>query len=407
MKIFDSNIETLRKSSPAKLSKRFVCCVIDLILVALLAEGIFAGLFAITKNTPAFTSAETILNDEIAYYESMTEKTHIVEYVDGERVSTDVVVLKNLYRAICLSYEVFGNNQQPSFSFDENHDVMINGIHSAENDNVAYFYTHYLKENPILGIDSSTDIFEIYREGFGSDADFMFSFNKENSDLPVLNTQVAYYLFHYFFIDSADSIGQTGKTYYDSYYRGYANMLERAEQSILQSEPYFSSHYAVYRKAYTAEARYTNVALIISVVLSVLIILLLPRYLFGDGKSVGYKIFGLGVVGTDGRKIEWYLPLVQTLIECIGFIPVAFILYLFPPFNGVFDAMFTPLINNSNISFALVILVITVIGGVVNAFGLFTNKRQNLLNIIFDNVVVDTHYVDEGERDETNHGRSY
>ena len=43
----------------------------------------------------------------------------------------------------------------------------------------------------------------------------------------------------------------------------------------------------------------------------------------------------------------------------------------------------------------------------VNAYGLFTHKRQNLMNMIFGDLVVDVHYIDEGERDETNHGRSY
>jgi len=127
------------------MSKRFVCCVIDMILVALLAELVFMGLFQITQSTSAYSAAKATVKDEIAYYESLTEETHIVEYVDGARVSTDVIVLKNLYRAIYLSYEIFGNSQQPDFKFDTGHDVTKNGIHSVENDNIAYFYLKYLK----------------------------------------------------------------------------------------------------------------------------------------------------------------------------------------------------------------------------------------------------------------------
>ena len=191
MNIFKSNIDVLRRSSPAKLSKRFVCFAIDFILVALIAGVIFSGLFNITQNTSAYKASNQMVKDEIAYYEKFTKETHIVEYVDGSRVTTDVVVLKNIYRAICLSYEIFGNNQQPDFVIDADHDVMINGVHSAENDNVAYFYTRYLKDNPSMVIDSSKDVFEIYKEAFGDDATFMFSFNKELSEIPVLNTQVA------------------------------------------------------------------------------------------------------------------------------------------------------------------------------------------------------------------------
>lgn len=399
MNIFKSNIDVLRRSSPAKLSKRFVCFAIDFILVALIAGVIFSGLFNITQNTSAYKASNQMVKDEIAYYEELTKETHIVEYVDGARVTTDVVVLKNIYRAICLSYEIFGNNQQPDFVIDANHDVMLNGVHSAENDNVAYFYTRYLMDNPSIVIESSKDVFEIYKNAFGDDATFMFSFNKDLAEIPVLNTQVAYYLFHYLFIDSSDTIGQTGATYYRSYYNAYANMLEEAETLIIKSEPYYSTHYADYKNAYSTEARYTNITLVLSIFIACFIVLLVPKCLFKNEKTIGYKLFGLGVIRTDGEENAWYVPLLKTVIDCFGFIPVAFILYLFPPFNGGYEAMFMPVSTECSISLAMMILTVTIIGGIVNAFSLFTYKRQNLFNLIFDDVVVDVNYIDEGERD--------
>ena len=367
--------------------------------MALVAGVIFSGLFQITQNTSAYKAANQKVEDEIAYYEQFTKETHVVEYVDGARATTDVVVLKNLYRAICLSLEVFGNNQQPDFTFDSSHDVMINGVHSAENDNIAYFYTRYLKNNPSIKIETNDDLFEIYKRAFGDDATFMFSFNRELSEIPVLNTQVAYYLFHYLFIDSSDTIGQTGATYYRSYYNAYANMLEEAEMLIIKSEPYFSTHYADYKNAYCAEARYTNITLVSSIFIACFIVLLIPKYLFKDEKTLGYKLFGLGVIRTDGETNAWYVPLIKAVIDCFGFIPVTFILYLFPPFNGGYEAMFMPVSPDCNISLAIVILAVIIIGGIVNAFSLFTYKRQNLFNLVFNDVVVDVHYIDEGERD--------
>ena len=407
MKIFESNLDTLKKSAPAKPSKRFAAWAIDFLLVAFVGWCIFSGLFAILQSIPAYADKEHTIEREVDYYESLTEKTHVVEYVHGERVSTDVVVIKNLYRAICLSYEVFGNNQQPSFVFDENHDVMINGVHSVENDNIAYFYNVYLKGEPEISVTPNGDLFEIYKRAFGSDAAFMFSFNEELSELPVLNTQVAYYLFHYLFIDTSDSIGQTGRTYYDSYLKGYSAMLEEAEALVLNSEPYYSTHYAEYKAAYTAEAGMTNLTLVISIILSCFVTLLIPRYLFKDCKTVGYKLLGLGSVCLDGKRAEWYIPLLKTLLSSIGFIPVAFILYAFPPFNGGYDAMFVPITLDGNISFAVIVLVIGIIGAVVSAFGLFTAKKQSLINIIFREVIVDAHCVNDSEDEPINQGRDY
>lgn len=389
------------------MGKRFVCCVIDLILVAILAELVFMGIFQITKNTALYNEATKTINEEIAYYEDLTEETHIVEYVDGERVSSDVIVLKNLYRAICLSYEIFGNNQQPDFYFENGHDVTINGTHSIENDNIAYFYTKYLKENTSMNINAEYDLFEIYKKAFGDDANFIFSFNKDVSNMPVLNTQVAYYLFHYFFVNDSDSIGQTGATYYESYRVAYTSMLEEAENLILNSEPYYSTHYLDYREAYSAQAKYTNVTLVLSIFISCFIVLLIPKYLFKDEKTVGYKLFGLGVIRVDGSVNRWYVPLIKTVIDCIGFIPIAFILYLFPPFKGGYEAMFVPTRVGSSISFALIILLIMLIGAVVNAVGLFTSRRQNLINLIFNDIVVDIHYPEEEGNGSTNQGREY
>jgi hypothetical protein len=406
VRFFSSDINILRKSSPAGAGRRFVCHVIDLLLVAILAEGIFGGAFFIARNTEAYRNAENTIDQEIAYYESLTADTHIVEYVDGERVSTDVVVLKNLYRAICLSYEVFGNNQQPTFSFDESHDVMMNGFHTLENDNVAYFYTYYLEQNPEMAVGVNRDVFEIYKEAFGTDAAFMFSFNMENSDMPVLNTQVAYYLFHYLFIDSKDSIGQTGATYYNAYYTAYSNMLEDAEMLIIESEPYNSTHYASYKEAYCATARYTNIALVLSILIAYLSVMLSARYLLKDGCGVGYKLFGLGVISNDGEAVLPHITLIKTVIESVGAIPIAFILYLFPPFNGGYEAMFMPVTTDGRLSFAMIILSIMLIYGISNAIGLFTQKKQSLLNIIFGEVVVDSHYPDE-ESEPINHGREY
>ena len=407
MKLFKSRIETLRESAPAKTSTRFIAGVIDIVLVALLAGLIFSGAFFITSRSERYEEAEAAVRDEIDYYERLTEDTHVVEYVDGSRATLDVVVLKNVYRAICLSYDVFGNVQQKDFVIDPSHPVRVNGVHSAENDNVAYFYTRYLRDNPDMGIGAERDVFEIYRSAFGDDASFMFSFDRERSEIPVLNTQVAYYIFHYLFVDESDSIGQTGATYYRSYYNAYSHMLEEAEQLIIESEPYNSTHYMNYKVALTAQARYTNIALLISIFISCFAVLLASRYIFGDGRTPGYMLLGLGVVGVGGERIEWYNPLIKTAVYAVGAIPITSILYMFPPFNGRYKSMFMPVTVDGGISLGLLVLIITLLWGIVNAFGLFTRKRQNLLNLIFNDLVVDPRYRDDDDDGSTNHGRSY
>ena len=79
---------------------------------------------------------------------------------------------------------------------------------------------------------------------------------------------------------------------------------------------------------------------------------------------------------------------------------------MFPPFNGGYEAMFTPVTPDSAFSLAWLVLIIGVIDGIVGAFSLFTEKRQSLVNLIFRETVVDARFVDMGEGS-TNQGREY
>lgn len=389
------------------MSKRFVCCVIDMLLVGLLAELIFMGAINITYSSSAYKEAVAAVGREVEYYEDLTADTHLVEYVDGERVVTEVIVRKNICRAICLSYERFSISRPPEFVIEEGHSVTREGVHSVENDNVAYFYTKYLGQDNAVKVETDGDIFRIYKEAFGEDAGLLFTFNKDVSEIPVLNPQVAYYLFHYLYVDTDDSIGERGAEYYQAYSLAYSSMLNEAEELVLNSEPYFSTRYQDYKEAYSDQARYVNLTLIISIVISAFIVLLIPRLLFKDGRTVGYRIMGLGVITADGEKTPWYASLIKSVLGAAGSIPLAFLLYLFPPFNGVYEAMFVPTTVDSKLSLGLVILIITAIVGTVNAFGLFTAKKQTLINLIFRDTVVDTHRIDEGEPVTELQGREY
>ena len=79
-------------------------------------------------------------------------------------------------------------------------------------------------------------------------------------------------------------------------------------------------------------------------------------------------------------------------------------MYMFPPFNGVFDAMMTPFIGEYSLT--IILLIIAIVGLVINAFMLFTHYRQNLINMIFRDQVVDLHYLDNGDPDDETEGKS-
>lgn len=417
------DIELLRRSAPAKPGKRFICCVFDMIIVLALAFVIMLGLFSIVKKTNAYVEAVETVNSEIKYYNELTSKAHLVEYVEGERKSEDIMVLKNVNRAIYLSYTVFGNEQKPEFTFDANHEVTQFGLASLENDNVAYFYTQYVPQNnennqlvdfevEIAGVEIKYTpvefLHKIYKEAFG-DNKSMFVFDTTKSDMPILTTDSAYCMFFYLYADadSTNSTWEQGKNYYSIFYNAYANMLSSAEMRVQQSEPYYSEHYAVYFENYCTQARITNITLIISIILAYAIGVLLPQYLFKAERTISYKIFGLGVITEDGDTNPWHIVLIKSLINAVGFIVISVISYMLPPFDGVYDAMFLPTVSGVNMSFGLVILIIGIVGAIIQCVSLFTHNAQNIINLAFHDKVVDTKRLDEGDRDGEFEGRSY
>lgn len=409
MKIFESKIIDLRRASPAKPSKRFISCFIDMIICGVIALLLFSGASAIAHNTNAYIDAGEIVQSEIDYYVDWTDESRVVEYLDKEngiRKDKEIMVYENLLKAIYHSYNVLGNAQQPEFTLDNNENVKKFGESSLENDTVAYFYTSYAPENGLLNLDgkSKTEyLFELYQEVFSTNST-MFVYNLNISEVPVLTTQVAYSILYYLNNNSEDTIGQAGLSYYNSFYENYAYMLSNAENIMIRSEPYYSTHYVPYFEAYSIQARITNIALLISIVIAYILGVFVPKLLFKDERSLGRVLMKLGTINNDGEAINIISIIIKSIFEIIGFTFIAFIMYMFPPFNGVFDAMMTPFIGEYSLT--IILLIIAVVGLVINAFALFTHYRQNLINMIFRDQVVDLHYLDNGDPDDESEGKS-
>jgi len=411
MKFIYKNLDKLSISLPAKPSKRFVACVIDMVIVFFVSIVVFSGIFRIVENTAIYKNEEKIIKEEINYYNNLVKESHIVEFDGNQRIDREVTIMKNLTRSIYSSYVVLGNSQQSNFIIDDEHSVTSNGLSSLENDSIAYFYTQYIQNNDdlssILDDDPLDYLINVYKSTFGSNFDLLFTYNEEIYELPILKTEIAYCIFHYIFVSEVDSVGEEGKTYYDLYFRNYSKMLDNAENLILNSEPYNSVHYKKYFTSYCNQARYINLSLVLSIIITYLMVVLLPKYIFKNERTIGYLLMGLGVINKDKKANCWYIVLIKSLIGCIGFVIVSFMRYLTPPFNGSFDVMYLPISANLNISFSFILLIICLLGFIINVISLFNNNRQNILNIIFNDIVVDINYIDDDNYNYDYQGRPY
>ena len=105
MKLVNLELEELKRSSPARMRKRFASCVIDMIIVLFITALVFSGIFKITENTNAYKEEAKIVNSEIEYYNNFIEETHIGEYEDDKRVAGDYSELFSGYDDLTRVFE--------------------------------------------------------------------------------------------------------------------------------------------------------------------------------------------------------------------------------------------------------------------------------------------------------------
>lgn len=413
--IFKSDINRLKRASPAKAGKRFASFFIDFVIVIGMAFLVFLAARPIIENSDSYKKASDTVRTEIDYYNDLVADTHIVEFIDEEkkeRKDYDIMVLENINRAVYQSYLAFGNEQETRFVIEEGSTAASFGRADLTTDNVAYFYTQYVPSNGQIidygGRSALEYLYYLYESSFYTNRT-MFTFD-EKLGIPTMNTRTAYSIYHYLYVNEDDTDGQQGKAYYDVYYNAYSSMLERAESLLIRSEPYHTEHYEVYRQSLYLQGRLMNVGLIISILIGYLIAILLPKLLFKDEKTIGRLILGLGTIHHKDEFVT--TPIILTLVKSIpgiiGFLTCAVVLYMFPPFVGVFDSMVYPLITigSFSVSFLIIILIISIVAVINSCFSLFTHLKQCLLEMVTKTYLVDIHYLDDTDLDDQYEGKA-
>ncbi len=425
MKLFKSDLILLSRASPVKAGKRFVSFFIDFLIVFIFSYLVFLGGFQITKGSDAYVNAGKIVDTEIKYYNDLFSETKVFQFIDEEKTTrkdSDIMVLESVSRQIYRAYTTFGNSEYPNWSIEnsERWQEAINkyGIADVETESIPYFYVKYIpnheemkivnyKDGKIEGKEIKTYLFDLYKSSFDENKD-MFVYDETKYDIPILKTEVSYNLYCYLFDENAEeSNKEKGKTYYSSYYSAYSYMLEDAERKMIVSEPYYTEHYLVYSDNYYKQGKYANITIIVSIMIGYLIGILIPKLVFKDDRTFGRLIMRLGVINDKKEKTKWYVMLIKTILGMCGFVTTSILMYLLPPFSGVYDFMMMPLIGNSgSITMLTIVLFLSLLGIGLYVSTLFTHNKVSLLDLVFHEHVVDKHHIDEGDFDDQYEGKA-
>ncbi len=417
----ETNLQ-LRNAYPVKTGKRFISFFIDFVLFTVVAYLLSLGFLPLMKSTSAYQNAETSVQEEIRYYNRYIEDTHLVSFVDEEkteRKDSDVLVFENMAKAIYLSYKTFEeNSEKPQYSdyvIKEDSKLAQYGTSSLTNDDVSYFYTVYVpsvqntEKHPgtiiaFQGNNTTLFVNNLYKNSAMGE---FFSYGEMNA-MPVMYSNISYSLFVYLTEKKSDvneSVYNAGESYYSTFYSAYHSMLQSAETLCIKDEPYYSTHYVNYRNQIALQGKMLNIGLLISLILSYLVSILLPKLIFRRGQTVGRKCLGLYLTDPDGENAKWYVQAVHSVLGIFGYLPVTFLLYLFPPFKGVYDPLFTPFLGNVALLWFIAVPAFLVMANYIPS--LFFAERETLLEMVFKVRLKDKNNIGEAEDREIESGRSY
>ena len=411
--------DLVARGAPAKRTLHFLSYAIDMVIVAIVAYLVFLAGYSITTSSSAYQSNYARYEDEITYYQDMVVEAHAGEYLDRENdqlMDEEDIAIKMALQQVLLSYS-HDNPESPEFAVDPLPALQAqyigtyyaDGFVSATfgNDYVSRFFIEYAPEhnpnNELVAYAGKTPeryVIDYYKDHVSSYSDLKFIYPAGES-LPYLRPSVGYDLYRFLVRDEGYD-----RTTYDSFVGFYTAMLDDCQNRLFKADTYQKGHYQDYLTYRQAVIFAINSTLVISIALAYYLAVFLPQMIFKDGRSFGKIFMRLGVINIDKSEVEPWKYIVRSILGAISCFYLAFLIALFPPFNGASMILYLPYFSLGSLDITLLNLSIfmfafAAINGIVM---LLNHDKRSITDLIFQTMTVDVTLLDEpdyDERDET------
>lgn len=412
---FKSVSDLLFRASPASRTHHFLAYIIDLILVFITSYLLFLGGNSITTNSKSYKKNYAKYTEEVTYYQDVLVEAHVAEYLsrednylaDDEDLSIKMAISQVIYSHSKDSNNEFSENPLPKLqqtyvgSFYQDAFTSI----SFENDYVSKFLIEYVpahNENQNLvryNDDTPTAYTMKFYEKYARNYDNISFVFENNDSIPYLKPSVANSV--YKFLVRLDT---SNRNAYDSFVNFYSEMLQKCEDIVFNSSEYQNGHYQEYLKYRKKVTQAIDTTIILSIFLAYFPVILLPMFIFKDGRSLGKIILRIGTINTDKSEVELWKWLIRSVMGGLSFLFLAFFIVLLPPFNGLSYIMYLPYISLGKLDLTLISIVIisfvfTAINGILI---LLSHEKRSISDFIFKTITVDVTALDEPDTDEKN-----
>lgn len=302
-------------ASVCKPLKKLGAYLLDFFITFIIMMALFGISEGISNNLSVVKNVQSELNaTSESMYALVLDAQLGQANEEGILVSQDTIVRNYIYGA---TYESLIKNEDSSLSEStyEGYEAI-----TPENDNCYHYYVVFKTANKDQfksdQAQSETGFDYYYQELTNADSDDSIEsyFTVEN-DYPYISYETAKDLDEYF----RNSGYSTGKTIYDNLDTSYRALLVSGINEItLVYTPYLELN-----DAYNQMASYIymvkDIELFITYILSLLIVFVLIPFFLGDGRTLTYKILGLGVTDMEGKEAALYQLFLRALVLVIEY----------------------------------------------------------------------------------------
>lgn len=384
--------------SDLKTNKKVYVAILDSLILIIFSVILTISGLELIKLNPHYNELNNSLNIERDACYDITSESKLYTYIKDDNNNKvvedlDITFARYAYRHIIYAYQ-----KDPSSFIEYNITIepykdFVYEEASFYTDQLAYFYVYYVsmyneynnKSNDIVdfnNVEPKQYYINLLKDHtYGS----IFIFDN-NDELPYLRSEVALNIYRYYFLNE-ESLENGLKNY--NFLISTFKAIWEIEATQLTSSSRYQEHYVVYKDIYRTLSIYVTLICLLSYLISFIIFNFALKFLFKDGRTIGFLICRGAIISKDGYSPSFIEILIRSIFELFFYFGnLVFISYFATGLNSGF---FYPLveINGSGISMFSVSAIFLLIP-IINLLTILIRKdKMSLIDLVSKTKSVD------------------
>jgi len=373
-----------RNALIAPISRKLLASVLDFFITLALSILLFSVFDWIGGYFPSYSSIkETTTESQTKLYQLIYDS-----HLSNKTTSSNFLSIEEVFQEYVYGITISSDTEE---NLSENETFKNYKEMNETNDRIFYYYHTYKKNNQSDYLDAEGNGYDYsYKDYTYSEyVNKVFPTSKDyfidNNGYPLLTNEKALALRNYL----TDSSYSVGKEIYDNLYIDYTNIYKEALNKDLVSSSSYQSLITSFNESKDSILYIRGSILLSGYILSTIILYIILPIILKEGRTIGFRVFGLVYVDQKNNKPNVGLLSIRSLvllIEQMSMLAIA-VFVLFGS-QGVYLLTFT-LWGFINIFYTSIISLVLIIVSFIFTLA-FKKRKQSLSEVISLLVCKDT-----------------